>query len=107
MPDWATGEFVSITRTRDELTVVCCQEHVPDGVRCEADWRCLRVAGQLDFSLVGVIASLSGTLASAGIGVFVVSTFDTNYLLVKETDLDAAVESLIEMDNNVQGLNRN
>ena len=57
--------------------------------------------------MVGVIASLSGTLASAGIGVFVVSTFDTDYLLVKETELDAAVESLIEMDNNVQGLDRN
>ena len=57
--------------------------------------------------MVGVIASLSETLASAGIGVFLVSTFDTDYLLVKETELDAAVESLIEMDNNVQGLDRN
>ncbi len=57
--------------------------------------------------MVGVIASLSETLASAGIGVFLVSTFDTDYLLVKETEFDAAVESLIEVGNTVQGLARN
>jgi len=57
--------------------------------------------------MVGVIASLSETLTSAGIGVFLVSTFDTDYLLVKETEFDAAVESLIEVGNTVQGLARN
>ena len=107
VPDWATDEFVSITRTPNELSIVCPQANVPAETQSEPGWRCLRVAGQLDFSMVGVIASLNGTLASAGIGVFVVSTFDTDYLLVKETELDAAVESLIEVGNTVQGLARN
>jgi len=107
VPDWATGEFVSITRTPDELSVVCPQDDVPQGVRAERGWRCLRVAGQLDFSMVGVIASLTGVLAAANISVFVVSTFDTDYLFVKEGDLEAAVESLIEVGNIVQDLARN
>jgi hypothetical protein len=107
VPDWATGEFVSITRTPDELSIVCPQENVPAETQSEPGWRCLRVAGKLDFSMVGVIASLSETLASAGIGVFLVSTFDTDYLLVKETEFDAAVKSLTEVGNTVQGLARN
>src|SRR5437588_2385958 len=95
VPGWVgAGPFVSITRTADELSVVCRQEAVPEGVRCERDWRCLRVAGILDFSLVGVLASLLGPLADAGTSIFVVSTFDTDYLLVKEQDLQRAVEVL-------------
>jgi len=95
VPSWAAGgQFVSITRTDSELSVVCGQEAVPKGVRCERGWRCLRVAGTLDFSLVGVLASLLNPLAEAGISVFVVSTFDTDYLLVKEDNLEAATEVL-------------
>ncbi len=95
LPAWAAaGSFVSITRTLDELSIVCRGEHVPDGVRCEPGWRCLRVAGPLDFTLAGVLASLLAPLADAGIPVFVVSTFDTDYLLVKEDRLDAAVDVL-------------
>lgn len=95
LPAWAAaGSFVSITRTLDELSIVCRGEHVPDGVRCEPGWRCLRVAGPLDFTLAGVLASLLAPLADAGIPVFVVSTFDTDYLLVKEDRLDAAVNVL-------------
>ena len=107
IPDLAQGDFVSITRTPNELSLVCPQENVPAETQSEPGWRCLRVAGKLDFSMVGVIASLSETLASAGIGVFLVSRFDTDYLLVKETEFDAAVESLIEVGNTVQGLARN
>jgi len=107
VPNWATGEFVSITRTPDELSVVCPQDDVPQGVRAERGWRCLRVAGQLDFSMVGVIASLTGVLAAANISVFVVSTFDTDYLFVKEGDLESTVASLIEVGNIVQDLARN
>jgi len=95
LPAWAAGgPFLSITRTADELSVVCRQAVVPEGVRCERGWRCLRVAGTLDFSLVGVLASLLGPLADAGVSVFAVSTFDTDYLLVKEEYLAAAVEVL-------------
>lgn len=95
LPTWAaTGEFSSITRTADELSVVCPQNLVPDGVRCERSWRCLRVAGTMDFSMIGVVASLVMPLAESGISVFVVSTFDTDYLLVKADDLDKALAAL-------------
>jgi hypothetical protein len=96
LPAWAAGgpagSFVSVTRTADELSIVCRQELVPDDIRCERGWRALRVAGTLDFTLVGVLASLLVPLAEAGVAVFVMSTFDTDYLLVKEDRLDAAVE---------------
>jgi hypothetical protein len=94
VPTWATGSFVSITRTAEELSIVCRAEDVPEGVRCERGWRCLRVAGALDFALVGVLTSLLAPLADAGIPVFAASTFDTDYLLVKEDRWDVAVEAL-------------
>jgi len=83
LPAWVGGgPLVSVTRTAGELSVVCGAEAVPDGVRCESGWRCLRVAGTLDFSLVGVLSSLLKPLADAGVGVFVLGTFDTDYLLI-------------------------
>lgn len=101
-PDWATGDLVSITRTQDELSVVCHQEDVPDDVQAERGWRCLRVSGKLDFSLVGIIATLTNALADAGISVFITSTFNTDYLLVKEEALDDAVEALEEAGHSVR-----
>jgi hypothetical protein len=95
VPAWASpGEFLSITRTAEELSVVCSQNLVPDDVRCERGWRCLRVAGTMDFSMIGVVASLVTPLAEAGIGIFVVSTFDTDYLLVKEGEIERAMAAL-------------
>jgi hypothetical protein len=94
IPAWATGALISVTRTGEELSVVCGAEAVPAGVRCETGWRCLRVAGTLDFSLVGVLATLLVPLAEAGVSVFAISTFDTDYLLVKESNLVRAVEAL-------------
>jgi len=88
IPPWATaGSSFSITRTAAELSVVCRQDAVPEGVVCEGGWRCLRVAGTLPFSVVGVLASL----AEAGISLFAVSTFDTDYILLKEKDFQAAL----------------
>ena len=95
VPDWAKSDrFVSVTRTPEELSVVCPQDGVPAGVTCEGDWRCLQVAGPLDLSLVGILASLTAVLAGAGVSVFAVSTFDTDYLLVRESDLVAADRAL-------------
>ena len=94
VPGWASGTMTSITRTPDELSIVCLQEGVPENTRCEPGWRCLRVVGPLEFSMVGVIAALTGILATANIGVFVVSTFDTDLVLVKQADLEPAIESL-------------
>lgn len=95
VPAWAlASRFFSITHTTDELSIVCPEEAVPEGVRCERGWRCLRVAGVLPFSDVGILASLTGPLATAGVSVFAVSTFDTDYLLVKAGDLARACEAL-------------
>src|SRR5690348_9325055 len=90
----SSGGFLSITRTADELSVVCPQDLVPDGVRCERGWRGLRVAGTMNFTMIGVVASLVTPLAEAFVSVFVVSTFDTDYLLVKEHDLASALAAL-------------
>src|SRR4051794_12634751 len=95
VPPWAfTGDLISVTRSRDELSIVCREGAVPTGVRCERGWRCLRVAGVLAFSLVGVLASLTAPLAAAGVSVFALSTFDTDYLLVREPDLARTLEAL-------------
>jgi hypothetical protein len=95
IPAWATaGDFYSITRTAEELSVVCSQEAVPEDTVCERDWCCLQVAGPIPSSVVGILASLTTPLADAGISVFAVSTFDTDYLLVKEKDFDSALDAL-------------
>jgi hypothetical protein len=95
IPSWATaGNFFSITRTADELSVVCSQDSVPEGIHSERDWRCLRVAGAMPFSIVGVVAGLTAALAEAGTSVFVVSTFDTDYLLAKQKDWTTALDVL-------------
>lgn len=94
VPAWATsGSFFSITRTAEELSVVCKQAVVPDGVRCERDWRCVQLAGPIPFSTVGVLASLVQPLAQACVSVFAVSTFNTDYLLVKAADLERAIDA--------------
>src|SRR5689334_9671045 len=78
-PSWASaGGFFSITRTADELSIVCPEQVVPQGVRCENGWGCLQVAGTLALSMVGVLASLATPLAEVGISVFAISTFDTD-----------------------------
>ena len=95
LPDWAFAEtFSSMTRTADELSIVCPQANVPADVKCEGDWRGLQIAGTLDFALIGILASLSVLLAEAGISIFVISTFDTDYLLVKADKLEKAISVL-------------
>jgi putative acetyltransferase len=95
IPAWATtGNLFSVTQTADELSVVCRQDAVPDGVVCERDWRCLRVAGSLPFTLVGVLAALTTPMAKAGIGIFAFSTFDTDYLLIRTDESEQAFAAL-------------
>ena len=90
----AKGEFLSVTRTADELSIVCEDALAPAGAKVERGWRAFKVMGPLDFSLTGIIASLTAPLAEAKISVFTVATFDTDYLLVKEADLEGAVTVL-------------
>lgn len=84
--------FSSVTSTADELSVVCLASHEPEGAKIEAGWSLLKIAGVLDFSLVGILSEISGVLARAKISLFAVSTFDTDYILVR--DLPGAVSAL-------------
>jgi hypothetical protein len=94
-PAWAVGgPLWSITGSADELSVVCAEAAVPDGVRREGGWLALRVAGPLDFALTGVLSAIAAPLAAAGVSIFAVSTFDTDYVLVKEERLAEAVAAL-------------
>lgn len=103
VPSWATGSVVSITRTHRELSVVCAADGVPDGVRVESDWRALELGGPLSFEMVGVIAAVAAPLAGAGIPIFAISTFDTDYLLVKDECLESAKAVLIDDGHLVDG----
>jgi hypothetical protein len=95
VPSWATRPgFSSITRTAGELSIVCATDAVPDAVHAQRGYRGLAVRGPLDFSLVGIVASLAGALAAAAISIFVVSTHDTDYLFVRDADLERAVAVL-------------
>jgi hypothetical protein len=99
IPSWGlSGKFFSITRTGEELSVVCEEQYIPEGINCECGWRALKVEGPLEFSLTGILAKISGVLAEAGVSIFAVSTYDTDYILVKNKDLDKAVQSLINKE---------
>ena len=94
LPEWARGELLAVIWTPDELSIVSVADSVPESVRSESGWRVLRVAGPLDFSLVGILAALTGALARAEVAVFSLSTFDADYLLVRERDLERALSAL-------------
>lgn len=97
VPEWVKGsDFYSITKTYDELSIVCSEGCIPSDIKCENDWRVLKVEGPLDFSLIGILSSISSILAQNKISIFAVSTYDTDYILVKNNDLDKAIESLIK-----------
>ena len=95
IPAWATaGPFVSITRTAEELSIVCPDRDIPSDVPTERPWRGIRLAGPLDFSLTGVIASLVQPLADAELPIFVISTFESDYVLIRSSDLGRAADIL-------------
>ena len=104
VPVWATGaSFFSVTRTREELSMVCPEEVVPEGISRERGWRALKLEGPFDLSMVGILASVASPLAEAGASIFAVSTFDTDHVLVREGQLDLAVEALREHGHEVRG----
>ncbi len=112
IPDWApistarlgsdVGAFVSVARTTDELSIVCPESDVPEAVKCDRGWRCFKVAGPLDLSVIGVLAALAGPLAEARVNIFAVSTFDTDYLLVKDESLSRAVDTLVNAGHRLE-----
>jgi len=103
-PTWATGAVTSVTRTPEEVSVVCAEDAVPAEVRAEGGFRCLTVAGPLDFALTGIIAALAVPLAAAGISIFVVSTFDTDLLLVRDHLLAPAAAALRGAGHTLTGI---
>jgi hypothetical protein len=86
--------LVSITRTPTELSIICPSELAPEGAETEAGWRLLTVRGPLAFTLTGIIAALSSELAAAGVALFSLSTFDTDHILVRQDELQRAIEAL-------------
>jgi len=90
-------EFCFLGKTDEELSLVCDSEHVPQNfIECEKGWHAFRIKGVLDFSLTGILSKISSILAGERIGIFAVSTFNTDYIMVKEENLQSAVGALEE-----------
>jgi hypothetical protein len=100
IPDWAKNlSFFSITRTPDELSIVCPQDKIPAGIMVEKNWRAFKVEGPLGFILTGIVASLSEPLAQAKISILYISTYETDYLLVEEKNLEKTKKILEKFCN--------
>lgn len=103
-PDWAMeAGFCTVTRTAEELSVVCPEERIPDSIGCDRGWRALKIEGPLDLSDIGIVLSLAEPLAANGIAIFVVSTYETDYTLVRESQLEAALKALGEQGHTIRG----
>ena len=103
LPGWAedSGDFMSLVRTPDETSVVCDARKVPESVRAERGYRGLRVEGTVPFEATGVLASLAVPLANAGVPIFVISTYDTDYLLLPAEKMSTAIRALRESGHSV------
>ncbi len=103
IPDWAwKGRPASVTSTVEELSILCPEKEVPQGVNCQVGWRVLEVQGPLDPFSVGIIAGLSSALAEAGIPLCVVSTCLTDYFLIREQELEKALEVIQQKGGEIQ-----
>ena len=108
VPPWAfspvRGALWSMTRTDEELSLVRAADAVPSDARAERGWRALRIAGAIDFALTGVLASVLAPLGAAGISIFAISTFDTDWLLVTAEQFEAARQALTSLGHRVEGV---
>lgn len=103
LPDWLSqNEFTSVTWTSEEISIVSDESIIPEWIECDRGWRCFKVKGPLDFSLTGVLESLALPLAKAGISIFAVSTYNTDYLMVKETRFKEAKRVLMQAEHHVK-----
>ena len=97
LPSWIDGgEFWSVSRTVDELSIVCEERLIPAGVESETGYACLKLLGPFDFSEIGIVAGVTQALAAREISVFVISTFDTDYLMAREEMLPDVIDALRE-----------
>lgn len=103
-PTWADSTpFSAVTRTSDELSITCARAAAPADVQAQLGWRCLKVEGPFDLSAtVGVLAALAEPLAQAGVSVYVVSTFDTDYLFVRDEQLAVAEAALTQQGHTLR-----
>jgi len=102
LPDWAdVGELTATIRTADHTSIICRIQAVPEGIVVDGPWRAFVVAGPLDLGLTGILVSIAQPLAAAGVGIFAVSTYDTDYVLVKQESLDSAVAVLSDFGHQV------
>lgn len=92
IPAWASGQgFLSISRTEDELSIMCRQERIPGEVQADTGWACFKLQGPFAFDETGIVLSVIEPLSTNGIGIFVVSTFDGDHLFVKAKDLEKSI----------------
>jgi uncharacterized protein len=97
VPDWATqGEFTSISRSKDELSIVCPADNLPPDVHSTHHWVCLKLEGPFPFSLTGVLLSFIEPLSRNGIPIFAISTYDTDYVLIQQEWARAAMDRLLQ-----------
>lgn len=95
LPEWATkGEFTSVTRSADELSIVCPVENLPAGAHSPHRWICLKLEGPFPFSMTGVLLSFIEPLSSQGIPIFAISTYDTDYVLIQEEFAEVTLDTL-------------
>jgi hypothetical protein len=96
VPPWATSAcgFSSITKTAEEVSIVCAEDAVPPDVKCEPNWRLLKIDGPFDFAVTGILAAAATPLAEAVVPIFAISTYDTDYILVKQDNVERAVQVL-------------
>ena len=100
--DLLTGSFFSLTRSEDELSLVCETRLLPEGITHEAGWAAFKLHGPFDFGLTGILAAVLNPLHGAGVGIFALSTFDTDYVLVKRERLSEALAALRQAGHRVQ-----
>jgi len=103
IPGWAVqGNLYSVTRTKDELSIVCPLINVPKGIVCNQGWSCLKLKGPLDLSLTGIISSITSTLERENISLFSISTYDTDYVMLNEKNLEKAIFALTRAGHRVE-----
>lgn len=99
--DLENKDFFSITKTEDEVSVVILQDKIKAEIKAEKDWKILKIEGILDFSLIGILSKISSILAKNQISVFVISTFNTDYILIKEEKIEEAISILTQEEYEV------
>jgi hypothetical protein len=104
LPSWATsGEIWSVTRTPTELSVVCTQNGLPQNLAAERNWVALQIVGPIPFGMVGVLSSLTVPLADAGVSIFALSTFETDFVLVRDESFEVACRVLLQAGHEIVG----